>query len=115
MSDNTLRRSLGLGLLVAMGFGLSACSTLSTSERAPENGAQLYAGTRLNVAAISGDQDELQKFKALGLTPVRYPAIDLPLSLVGDTLMLPLVFSYELTEPLLLRLSQADAENAAAG
>jgi uncharacterized protein YceK len=55
----------------------------------------VYAGTRLDVHAIAGSEVGLRKFP---VPPPRYPWLDLPFSLLLDTLMIPLtllVASYE--------------------
>ena len=44
-----------------------------------------YSGTRLNLAALNQDYSQLDEFARKGIQPPAYPAIDLPFSLVGDT------------------------------
>ena len=50
----------------------------------------VFSGTRLDVKAITGDEIGIRKFRA---TPPSYPLVDLPFSLVADTLLFPLTFS----------------------
>ena|SRR5581483_11717670 len=85
-----------LSLLFALLLGLSGCGTIRMmpsggSARAPK----IYSGTRLDLHAISGSREPLKRF---GATPPEYPWIDLPFSLLLDTLILPVTFpvaSYE--------------------
>lgn len=75
---------------------LTACASFSTISNAGINTPKVYSGTRLNLAALRGDDDALKRFPA---APPRRPALDLPLSLVLDTALLPLTLptaTYEL-------------------
>lgn len=85
-----------LSLLLALLLGLAGCGTIRMmpsvgSARAPK----IYSGTRLDLHAISGSRERLERF---GATPPEHPWADLPFSFLLDTLILPVTFpiaSYE--------------------
>lgn len=75
---------------------LSACSTMSeTFADRPHCGPSLvYCGTRFDIAVIAaGFIDNSALVKALG----PFAAIDLPFSLVADTVLLPYTISKDLS------------------
>jgi uncharacterized protein YceK len=74
---------------------LAGCATVDTVSNAGINTPKVYSGTRLNVAALRDDADAVRRFPA---APPRYPAADLPLSLVLDTALLPLTVPVALYE-----------------
>lgn len=49
----------------------------------------VFSGTRLDVAAITRDEYEIRKSRAM---PPSYPLVDLPFSLFADAFLLPLTF-----------------------
>jgi uncharacterized protein YceK len=81
MKKNLLR----IFLLVFTGVGITGCATilsLSTADEQTKCGSdcnvpRIYSGTAVDICGLTADN--------LGL----FALIDLPLSLVGDTLMLP--------------------------
>lgn len=83
-------KPLLLALTLAMTFNLQGCATYSTISEAKPGSPKIYSGTRLNLHALQGNDFALLKFKA---EPPKHPALDLPLSILFDTLMLPLTFS----------------------
>lgn len=73
---------------------LSACATSSVVQN-HERGAPLYfGGTRLNMAALTHDVAQLDRFAIYGMLPPPCPLADLPLSLAADLV---------LTNPLTIR------------
>lgn len=80
------------GLVISIPALCSGCGTLcNTVWWAPdEGGGRVYGGTRANIEQIGnweawhGKQEAPERFR-MGL----FTAFDLPLSLIGDTLMLP--------------------------
>jgi uncharacterized protein YceK len=78
-------------------IGSAGCATVRTvpSLATPEQ-PKIYSGTRLDLNAISENEEALKKFNAKS---PEHPLIDLPFSALLDTFMLPLTFSvatYEL-------------------
>jgi len=88
---------------VLVGMSLVGCATVETANHAHAGSPKVYGGTRLNVAALSGDQITLDQYGHYGINAPEHPGLDLPLSLVGDTLMLPFSLWYVLTEPVVGR------------
>jgi uncharacterized protein YceK len=74
---------------------LTGCATYETISNAGINTPKFYSGTRLNLAALREDDDQLRRFPA---RPPRHPAADLPLSLVLDTALLPMTAPVALYE-----------------
>ncbi|WP_407681432.1 YceK/YidQ family lipoprotein [Pseudomonas mangrovi] len=77
-----LRRVL-LGVLL----NLPGCATVSTLDAAKPGAPLVYAGTRLDWYALHGGCCAQERF---GTEAPRHPRLDLPASLLLDTLLLPL-------------------------
>ena len=84
---------LGISLLS------SGCATIESAGNVRPHSPRFYAGTRLDMAAIDFDRDTLDHFSRYNMLPPAHPGIDLPLSLVADTALLPFVTLYTITEP----------------
>jgi len=84
-----LPNTLFLLLLVCI-FGLGGCATIQTM---PSLGTyehpKIYSGTRLDLYAISKNEEALYKFKAKA---PEHPLIDIPFSALLDTVLLPVTF-----------------------
>jgi uncharacterized protein YceK len=74
-----------LWLMAALWIG--GCATATSMESAEHGTPLVYSGTRLDLAAVANDQNDLQQFRTL---PPVFPWLDLPFSLIADTAMLPL-------------------------
>jgi len=75
---------------LCIALSLQGCATYSTISEAKPGSPKIYSGTRLDIHAIEGNEFALLKFKA---DPPKHPALDLPFSMLLDTIMLPLTFS----------------------
>jgi uncharacterized protein YceK len=97
--------TLGLAAFFAglLCIGLSGCATVRTADNVHFGSPKVYGGTRVNVAALSDGETSLSRYRQYGIEPPAYPAVDLPFSLVGDTLFLPFSAWYVVTEPLVGR------------
>lgn len=73
------------GLLLAM--AVSGCATVRTLDAAKPGAPVVYSGTRLDLYALQGGCCAEDRFGAEAPT---YPGLDLPGSMVLDTLFLPL-------------------------
>ncbi|WP_295488645.1 YceK/YidQ family lipoprotein [uncultured Pseudomonas sp.] len=76
------RAALGL-LLIALG----GCATVRTLDANQPGAPVVYAGTRLDLYAIDGGCCAKDRF---GADAPAYPRLDLPGSMLLDTLLLPL-------------------------
>ncbi|MES2819590.1 MAG: YceK/YidQ family lipoprotein [Pseudomonadota bacterium] len=81
-----MTRGLLLVLLV-LGSGLCGCASVRTLDAAKPGAPLVYAGTRLDLYALQGGCCAEQRFGAPAPT---YPGLDLPASLLLDSLLLPL-------------------------
>jgi len=79
-----LRHSL-IGLLAAL--AVSGCATVRTLDANKPGAPVVYAGTRLDLYVINGGCCPQDRFGAEAPT---YPRLDLPGSMLLDTLFLPL-------------------------
>lgn len=77
-----------MGVLVLQG-----CSTVRTLDVAKQSRPLIYSGTRLDWYTLTGGCCPTDRF---GVSAPDYPAIDLPFSLVVDTLVLPATVCAEL-------------------
>lgn len=75
----------------------SGCATISAISTAERGSPKVYAGTRLDLHAIAGNESALRRFRT---EPPRYPWLDLPFSALLDTLMVPLTLSVAAYESL---------------
>jgi len=78
-------------------FFLAGCGTLKTVSSAGPGTPKVYSGTRLDMEAMRGNTSQMSKYR---VPPPDHPAVDMPLSFVADTLLLPLtlpVATYEVT------------------
>jgi uncharacterized protein YceK len=67
----------------------SGCGTLSTASHFTEDSPKFYSGTRLDIHASKKDEDILLAYKKkYGVEPPAYPRIDLPFSVMLDTIIL---------------------------
>ena len=71
-------------------FNLQGCATYSTISAAQPGSPKIYSGTRLDLNALQNNEFALLKFK---VDPPQNPLLDLPFSILFDTIMLPLSFS----------------------
>jgi uncharacterized protein YceK len=98
-----MRHSFVASVVLASSCLSLGCATVRTADNAHVGSPKIYGGTRLNVAALKSDQDSLARFQRFGIEAPTYPMADLPLSFVGDTLLLPFSAWYTLTEPVVGR------------
>jgi len=75
----------------------------------------VYAGTRIDLAALRNDRPSLARYESLGIALPAHPALDLPLSVVGDTLLLPFALTYDLSEPLVGAVERQPLRTTALG
>ncbi|WP_175653599.1 YceK/YidQ family lipoprotein [Pseudomonas sp. Marseille-P9899] len=70
-----------------MALTLSGCATVRTLDAAKPGAPVVYSGTRLDLYAMQGGCCAEDRF---GAEAPKYPGLDLPGSMVLDTLFLPL-------------------------
>ncbi|MCU1719764.1 MULTISPECIES: YceK/YidQ family lipoprotein [Pseudomonas] len=70
-----------------MALTLSGCATVRTLDAAKPGAPVVYSGTRLDLYALQGGCCAEDRF---GAEAPKYPGLDLPGSMVLDTLFLPL-------------------------
>ena len=82
-------------LLLVSAVGLtSGCASVRASGRTAWGEPTVYAGTRLNTAALDEDDAQLSIYRQYGVEAPANPRIDAPLSFAFDTLMLPVDACY---------------------
>jgi len=69
---------------------LTACATIETIDHASADSPKVFSGTRMNIHAIQNNKTALMKYN---VEPPRYPLLDLPGSILLDTIILPLTTS----------------------
>ncbi len=95
----TRNRRLVSAMLI---FTLSTtgCATLTTTSHLTKESPMIYSGTRLDIHASAHHEDILRVYRdKFGVEPPAYPKIDVPFSLLLDTLILfpmviPVVWYY---------------------
>lgn len=88
------RFALCIMIMASMILG-SGCASYRTVTTAEAGTAKVYSGTRLNLHAALERPIPAQKFKA---EPPAHPLLDLPFSLLLDTLILPVTLSTSMYE-----------------
>jgi uncharacterized protein YceK len=83
-----MNKPLGLvASCVLLSVALGGCATVRTLNSAKPGAPVVYAGTRLDWYALQGGCCATERF---GAEAPAYPAADLPVSALLDTLLLPL-------------------------
>lgn len=75
-------------LVILASMALAGCATTEVVTHHQQGAPLLYGGTRLNLASLSPEVEDDFAFSGYGLSAPRYPLLDLPFSLVADTLFL---------------------------
>jgi uncharacterized protein YceK len=81
-----MSRCLSLSAVTLVSMQLMGCGTISSFAQFDRETPVVYSGTRMDAAAIANDQKALAKF---AMDPPSAPAVDLPFSVVADTVLLP--------------------------
>ena len=90
---------------ILVAAGLTGCGTLRMMPSVGRSHApKIYSGTRLDLHTVRKDTASLRKFQA---RPPEYPLIDLPFSMILDTLILPVTFPIATYEILFGGLGEA--------
>ena len=85
MRTNPLR-CVSILAVVVWFLPISGCATYRSIDSATFGTPKVYSGTRLDIAGL-GWSGERHRFL---VEPPIWPGLDLPLSFVGDTILLPL-------------------------
>lgn len=88
-------------ILIASGV-CSGCATFRAADNIRLGSPKIYAGTRLDVAALFEDEKTLANFQRYGINALTHPGIDLPFSLLADTFLLPSFAACHLVEPMIV-------------
>lgn len=80
-------------LLLATLSQLGGCATVRTLDAAKPGAPIIYSGTRLDWYSLNGGCCPMERFGAM---PPKHAALDLPASVVLDTLLLPFAVAAEL-------------------
>jgi len=85
---------LGRALLVLATLSLlGGCASVRTLDAAKPGAPIIYSGTRLDWYSLNGGCCPMERFGAM---PPKHAALDLPASVVLDTLLLPFAVAAEL-------------------
>lgn len=94
IQEGMAKRLIVCGMLICLG----GCGTLRTVSVASLDRPRVYSGTRLDYYAIVGKTECIEtKFK---VKPPEHPGLDMPFSLVLDTIVFPLTYPVSLYEAL---------------
>ena len=71
----------------------TGCATFTTTSHFTKESPRIYSGTRLDIHASAHHEDALLVYRdKYGVTPPEYPILDLPFSLLLDSIIfLPIV------------------------
>ncbi|MBF6622137.1 MULTISPECIES: YceK/YidQ family lipoprotein [Stutzerimonas stutzeri subgroup] len=85
---------IGRALLLLVTLSqLGGCATVRTLDAAKPGAPIIYSGTRLDWYSLNGGCCPMERFGAM---PPKHAALDLPASVVLDTLLLPFAVAAEL-------------------
>ena len=82
-------------LVLSGGTGCASLRTMSTMEL---GSPKIYSGARLDYHAMKENDEAMSRFNT---TPPAYPGVDLPCSVIVDTIILPVTVSAYIYEALL--------------
>ncbi|HJE27894.1 MAG TPA: YceK/YidQ family lipoprotein [Pseudomonas nitrititolerans] len=88
-----MKRGVALGTALVAILLLPGCATVRTLDAAKPSAPIIYSGTRLDWYSLNGGCCAQERF---GAAAPKYAALDLPASLVLDTLLLPFAVAAEL-------------------
>jgi len=80
-------------LVLVLALQLAGCATVRTLDAAKPGAPVVYAGTRLDLYALNGGCCAMDRF---GAEAPKHAWLDLPFSLLLDTLFLPFTVAAEL-------------------
>lgn len=80
-------------LLLVLALSLGGCATVRTLDAAKPGAPLIYSGTRLDWYSLNGGCCPVERF---GAAAPRHAALDLPASLLLDSLLLPFAVAAEL-------------------
>ncbi|TDU25540.1 uncharacterized protein YceK [Panacagrimonas perspica] len=84
-------KALICALLAVAAVSVSGCASTRAEGRTAYGVPTVYAGTRLNMAALNEDYGKLAVYRSYGgIEPPENPIIDAPISFVVDTVVLPM-------------------------
>lgn len=84
-------KSVFCALMAVVAVSVSGCATSRAEGLTAYGKPTVFAGTRLNMAALNEDYGKLAVYKSYGcIEPPPNPAYDVPFSLAADTLLLPM-------------------------
>lgn len=67
----------------------TGCATMTTANHFTQDSPMIYSGTRLDIHASADDETILRNYRdKYGVEPPAYPKLDLPFSLLFDTIIL---------------------------
>ena len=67
----------------------TGCATLTTASHFTSESPKIYSGTRLDIQASANHEEILRVYRdQYGVVPPDYPKLDLPFSLLFDTIIL---------------------------
>jgi uncharacterized protein YceK len=88
MSQMTQNGRLTSAMLILM-LLTTGCATLTTASHFTGDSPMIYSGTRLDMHASASDEKILRGYREkYGVEPPAYPKLDLPFSLLFDTIIL---------------------------
>jgi uncharacterized protein YceK len=87
-----MNKILGVLLLTAL-LGSGGCASVRTLDAAQAGAPVIYSGTRLDWYSLQGGCYPVERF---GAHAPKYAALDLPFSILLDTLLLPWALATEL-------------------
>lgn len=87
-----MNKTLIIALLICIMFS-GGCASVRTLDAAQAGAPVIYSGTRLDWYSLQGGCYPVERF---GAQAPEYPALDLPLSVLLDTLLLPWALAVEL-------------------
>lgn len=69
---------------------IGGCATATADGRNASQRPTVYAGTRLNLAAVREDHARLSTYEKYGVSAPENPALDMPISILADTFLFPM-------------------------
>ena len=103
-----LKRCMKIALLMGASSALHGCATYNVAAHYDRHAPYFFGGTRLNIAAMAGDEDRLERFGYYGMSAPEYPLLDLPFSLVADTGLLAVTVTGSALDSLPTRIPAGD-------
>ncbi|OVE75862.1 hypothetical protein BVX97_03385 [bacterium E08(2017)] len=94
---NAIKRAFNMIAIVTVGLAMTSCSTAFILQEEDHYEPKVYGGTAINLEIMSGCGSYYDMGGGAGACLCLFSVVDLPLSFIADTVVLPYTIYYDAT------------------